>query len=84
MCKNTNCMENKRCPKCGQEDELVVYAGMWVALRDDGTDPFADSTRHMGGVDYAHSSPTVCPACGYTGILNTWTATKAGLSTTQS
>jgi ribosomal protein S27AE len=71
---NVNCLENKRCPKCGEEDEIVVFASMWVSLTDDGTDPFADSTRNMGGVEWEDKSPAHCPSCGYDGIMANWGA----------
>jgi rubrerythrin len=69
---NVNCLENMRCPKCGEEDEILVYASMWVSLTDDGTDPYADSTRNMGGVEWEDKSPAHCPSCGHDGILANW------------
>jgi len=69
---NTNCLEGKRCPKCGHEDEILVYASMWVSLQDDGTDPFADSTKHCRGVEYDDYSGARCPKCGYEGTLDKW------------
>jgi Zn ribbon nucleic-acid-binding protein len=70
---NVNCLENKRCPKCGHPDEIVVYASMWVSVQDDGTDPFADSTKICGGVDYDETSSAKCPECSYEGKLGDWT-----------
>ena len=29
--KNTNCLEGVRCPSCGHDDEVLVYASMWVS-----------------------------------------------------
>jgi predicted RNA-binding Zn-ribbon protein involved in translation (DUF1610 family) len=69
---NTNCLANKRCPNCGYADEIVVYASMWVSVQDDGTDPFADSTKNCGGVDYDETSDTQCPECGHNGTLGDW------------
>jgi len=69
---NTNCLEHKRCPKCGHGDEIVVKVAMWVSLADNGTDPYADSTKHCGEVDYDDRSPARCPECGFEGILFNW------------
>ena len=74
--KNKNCMENMLCPKCGNENELVVQASMWVSLMDDGTDPFADATRHCGEVDWDSDSPCFCPECNWRGIVNDFICTE--------
>jgi len=71
---NVNCLENMRCPKCGEEDEILVYASMWVSLTDEGTDPYADSVRNMGGVEWENKSEARCPSCGHAGILANWEA----------
>lgn len=67
---NTNCLEGLACPCCAQEDEVLVYARVWVALRDDGTDPFADSLKNRGDTDYDDGSAAECPCCGYIGKMN--------------
>lgn len=61
---NTNCLENRRCPECGQDSEVLIYSSMWVSLKDDGTDPHADSLGSRTGVDYDDSSDVCCPECG--------------------
>lgn len=66
---NVNCLEGLRCPECENEAELVVCARVWVSLTDDGTDPYADSTKNCGGTDYDDDSDARCPDCGYTGKL---------------
>jgi len=66
---NMNCLEGIKCPGCGQTDEFLVYASMWVSLTDDGTDPHADSVDNMGGTEYDENSPTRCPKCDYEGEL---------------
>jgi len=71
---NVNCLENKRCPECGYDGEILVFASMWVSLTDDGTDPYADSTRNMGGVEWENKSAAHCPSCGHAGILADWEA----------
>ena len=69
MSKNTNCLKGLRCPECNQEDEILVYASMWVSLKDDGTDPYADSTDNWGGADYDNDSDAGCLGCGFEGKL---------------
>lgn len=64
-----------RCPKCGHEDEIIVYASMWVSLTDDGTDPFADSTNDRDGVEYDDDSAAECPECEHAGKLKEWKVT---------
>ena len=66
---NTNCLEGKRCPKCKQEDEMVILALTWVSLKDDGTDPFSDSLRHLGDTDYNEKTVARCPECGFEGTI---------------
>ena len=72
MAKNKNCLEGLRCPSCGHDEEIVVNVTMWVSLRDDGTDPYADSTKMCGDVEYGDGSPARCPKCGHFGLLNKW------------
>jgi hypothetical protein len=67
---NKNCLEGKRCPKCGQEDEILILTPMWVSLKDDGTDPFADSLKMLGDVDYGHATVARCPVCQYEGVMS--------------
>ena len=69
---NINCLEGKKCPKCGHEEEIVVCVSMWVSLRDDGTDPFADSTKHCVDVEYDDDSDARCPECDHCGKLKEW------------
>lgn len=66
---NTNCLEGLQCPKCKQEDELLVQVREWVSLSDDGTDPYADSVDNMGGPEWEDTSPTICPECKFTGPM---------------
>lgn len=69
---NTNCLENHACPTCRHNEEIIVYASMWVSLQDDGTDSYADSTKNCGDVDYTGLSDARCPKCGYEGKLMEW------------
>jgi len=72
MSKNVNCLEGMRCPQCEHDDEVVVHARMWVALTDDGTDPYADSTDMGTGTEYGDRSAARCPECGHEGRLGEW------------
>jgi hypothetical protein len=66
---NTNCLEGKRCPKCKQEDEILILTPMWISLKDDGTDPFADSLDNKGDTDYNDHCCAECPECHFLGIV---------------
>ena len=72
--KNANCMQGLRCPKCGQDEELLVWAEMCVSLTDAGTDPHADSTRNHGGTEWNETSMTECPACGFSAMMAAFVA----------
>jgi len=69
---NINCLAGMRCPKCKHADEVLVLAKMWVSLTDDGTDPYADSTKACGDVDYGDASEAKCPECGHEGLMCDW------------
>lgn len=73
---NTNCLEGLKCPECGYEDEILVYAEMWVSLTDDGTDSFADSLKHRSDVAYDENRDAECPNCQHVGRLKEWRITK--------
>jgi hypothetical protein len=66
---NTNCLEGMSCPVCGQEEEILVRARMWVSLRDDGTDAYADSLDMRGEVEYDDESDAACTACRFEATL---------------
>lgn len=63
--KNTNCLEGFRCPKCGQEDELLVCVTTWASLKDAGIDPETESVDNMGGFEWNGESHALCPKCDY-------------------
>jgi len=67
--KNINCMLGLRCPKCGQDDELIVWAEVPVSLVDDGTDPHADSIKGLGGPEWTEESITLCPECRWQSVM---------------
>jgi len=66
--KNTNCLAGLRCPKCLQEDKILLQALCWVAVTDDGTDPYDDELK-MGEVNWDDDSPAICPECNFAGSL---------------
>lgn len=55
---NTNCLENRRCPKCGQEDAISVDSRKWVMVHDDGLD-------FEGDTYYDDDSDAQCPECAF-------------------
>lgn len=66
---NTNCLEGMRCPKCGQEDEILVQGTSWLSLKDEGSDFYAASTKGISDVEYHDDSLAACPECDYQGEL---------------
>lgn len=62
---NTNCLEGMRCPECGNEDKLLILAEVWVAMTDEGSDPFDDDLKLRGDIDYDNDSSCSCPQCGH-------------------
>jgi len=66
---NTNCLEGMKCPRCGNEDKLLVLASVWIALQDDGSDPSDDALKMHGDQEYDNDSTCECPECGCTAAL---------------
>ncbi len=60
---NTNCLENVRCPKCGQEDHFKIVALIICDVTDDGSEPVGDH-------EWDDHSATRCPECGFDGEMN--------------
>lgn len=67
---NTNCLEGMKCPKCGNESKLLVQVLSWVALTDDGTDPFDDEVDMESGAGWDEKSGMACPECGFEGTVD--------------
>jgi hypothetical protein len=59
---NVNCLEGKRCPKCGSYGPFEVVVSMRVLLCDNGTDDAKD-----GSVEYDDDSLAMCYACRHEG-----------------
>lgn len=59
---NDNCLENIRCPECGNEDRFFIVATILADVTDDG----ADVAEHSD-VEWDRSSEARCPDCGRAG-----------------
>lgn len=66
---NENCLEGLQCPGCLQESKLLMRATLWVAVTDDGTDPFDDDLKGRTDVEWDDDTPAECPDCGFDGPL---------------
>jgi hypothetical protein len=62
---NDNCLENRACPKCGEDDRLRVAAQTMFEITDAGCD-------FHGDVEYDEDSYAECTSCDWTG---TWAET---------
>lgn len=60
---NTNCLEDVRCPRCGQEDNFKILCTAWFDVEDDGTDDPEE-------VSWGGNSQVVCPECQRRGKLS--------------
>jgi hypothetical protein len=59
---NVNCLEGKRCPKCGSYGPFEVVASMRVLLYDNGTNSAEDATS-----EYGEEARTKCYSCRHEG-----------------
>ena len=59
---NVNCLDGKRCPRCGSYGPFEVVVSMRVLLYDSGTDDADD-----GSVEYDDAAPAMCYECRYRG-----------------
>lgn len=66
--KNSNCLDGMCCPDCGNEDELLIAATMFVSVRDDGTDPYV-GTFEDHSQDWDDNSACKCPECQHVGTV---------------
>lgn len=60
---NANCLEDIRCPNCGQEDRFFIIGGAQFEVTDEGSETIGDH-------EWGDESPTRCPDCEHTGTLN--------------
>lgn len=63
---NTNCLENIRCPDCGNEDRFRIEATSLFTVTDDGTDDYCD-------VQWDKDSYAECAECHRHGTLKEFT-----------
>jgi hypothetical protein len=60
---NSNCLDGKRCPKCGSYGPFEVVVSMRVLLYDSGSDDAAED----GSIEYDDDALAACYACRYKG-----------------
>ena len=59
---NVNCLEGKRCPKCGSYGPFEIVVTIRVLLDDNGTDSAED-----GSNEYGENARTTCNSCRHEG-----------------
>jgi len=57
---NTNCLENIKCPACGNEESFRIAATTMATVTDDGTDDHSG----MEWDDDSYAECTQCPRHG--------------------
>jgi ferredoxin len=57
---NVNCLDGKRCPKCGSYCPFEVVVSMRVLLYDNGSDD-----AENGSIEYDDNALAICHACRY-------------------
>ena len=62
---NTNVLEGVRCPKCGNDERLLVVANVWLDVTDDGSVPSEEPGR--GDHEWDDNAATECSRCGHMG-----------------
>lgn len=56
--ENVNCLENMRCPNCGNMDRLIVTGLSSFIVTDDGAE-------QVGDIEYGPNAKTQCYECNY-------------------
>ncbi len=64
---NTNCLENIRCPKCGQNERFQIVAEVVMDVTDNG------SEDKGSGHTWDENSACFCPECEFNEILSFFT-----------
>jgi len=59
---NTNCLENFKCPACGNEESFRIAATTIATVTDDGTEDHGD-------MEWDDDSYAECPQCHRHGAL---------------
>jgi hypothetical protein len=57
---NTNCLEGVRCPRCLQDERVIVAARVFATVADNG---IVDTDEHM----WEDDALTKCPVCNFEG-----------------
>jgi hypothetical protein len=65
---NTNCLENIKCPECGNEESFRITATAVFTVFDDGTDDHGD-------VEWGDDSYAECTRCHHHGAVKDFTVT---------
>jgi hypothetical protein len=47
-----------------------MQVATWVAMTDDGTDPFDDDLKNGGDTEWDMDTQARCPECGYEGAMS--------------
>jgi len=64
---NVNCLDGKRCPKCGSYGPFEVVVSMRVLLHDSGADDAED-----GSIEFDDTALAACYACRHEGRFGTF------------
>lgn len=60
--RNTNALENMRCPRCGSLEPFRIVATTWFRVFDDGADT-------LGDLEWDATSFCLCEACNHSGSV---------------
>ena len=75
MSKNTNCLADMKCPKCGSLEPFLITATSVFRMYDDGTESHGD-------VEFDDYSNCSCKACGYGASVGHFRAAPQDAETT--
>jgi hypothetical protein len=64
---NINCVENIKCPACGNQHRFIIAACVMADVTDDGAD--IASPMHGNGFEWGDDGYTRCPECDKEGTL---------------
>jgi len=59
---NHNCLEGIACPRCGNDERVIIAVETLATVTDDGAETFGD-------MEWDDDSFTRCPECDYWGRL---------------
>ena len=65
---NVNCLENVRCPNCGNSDKFYVIGTALFEITDDGVEIAPDAAD----IEYEDDARAFCPDCPYEGAWETF------------